>query len=62
MSDKFFKLQDLRGMLSENGYKMTPQRKEILQIFVENEADPHLSAEEVHEFLKKKDFDFGCPR
>ena len=59
MSDKFFKLQDLRGMLSENGYKMTPQRKEILQIFVENEADPHLSAEEVHEFLKKKDFDFG---
>lgn len=59
MNDKFFKLQDLRGRLSENGYKMTPQRKEILQIFLENDADPHLSAEEVYDVLKKKDFDFG---
>ena len=59
MSDKFFKLQDLRGKLAENHYKMTPQRKEILQIFIENDADPHLSAEEVYEFLKRKDFDFG---
>ena len=59
MSDKNFKLQDLRARLSANHYKMTPQRKEILQIFLENNADPHLSAEEVYEVLKKKDFDFG---
>lgn len=59
MSDKFFNLKDLRGKLSENHYKMTPQRKEILQIFIENENDHHLSAEEVYDVLKKKDFDFG---
>ncbi len=59
MSDKNFRLKDLRARLSANHYKMTPQRKEILQIFLENNADPHLSAEEVYEILKKKDFDFG---
>ena len=59
MSEKFFKLQDLRGKLAENHYKMTPQRKEILQIFIENENNHHLSAEEAYEILKKKDFDFG---
>ena len=59
MSDKNFRLQDLRARLSANHYKMTPQRKEILQIFLENSADPHLSAEEVYEVLKEKDFDFG---
>ena len=59
MSDKNFRLKDLRARLSANHYKMTPQRKEILQIFLENNADPHLSAEEVYEVLKEKDFDFG---
>lgn len=55
---KLFKIQDLRGKLYEHGYKLTPQRKEILQVFVEN-PENHLSAEEVHEILKTKDFDFG---
>ena len=59
MNDKFFNLKDLRAKLSENHYKMTPQRKEILQIFIENENDHHLSAEEVYDVLKTKDFDFG---
>ena len=59
MSDKISRLQKLREKLAENHYKMTPQRKEILQIFIENEKDPHLSAEEVYEVLKTKDFDFG---
>lgn len=59
MSDRFFNLKDLRAKLSENHYKMTPQRKEILQIFIENENDHHLSAEEVYDVLKSKDFDFG---
>lgn len=59
MSDRFFNLKDLRVKLSENHYKMTPQRKEILQIFIENENDHHLSAEEVYDILKTKEFDFG---
>ena len=54
-----FKLQDLRGRLSERNYKMTPQRKEILQIFIDCGDGFHLSAEEVHELLSQKDFDFG---
>ena len=54
-----FKMQDLRGKLAENNYKMTPQRKEILQVFIDSEQGNHLSAEEVHELLRKKDFDFG---
>ena len=56
---QLFKMQDLRGRLSERKYKMTPQRKEILQIFIDSGEDKHLSAEEVYELLKKKDFDFG---
>ncbi len=56
---RLFKVQDLRGRLAEHHYKMTPQRKEILQIFVESPEGSHLSAEEVHELLRHKDFDFG---
>lgn len=56
---QLFKMKDLRGRLSERHYKMTPQRKEILQIFVDSNEGSHLSAEEVYELLKQKDFDFG---
>jgi len=56
---QLFKMKDLRGRLSERHYKMTPQRKEILQIFVDSEEGSHLSAEEVYELLRQKDFDFG---
>lgn len=56
---QLFKLKDLRGRLSERNHKMTPQRKEILQIFIENNAGKHLSAEEVYALLRDKDFDFG---
>ncbi len=52
-------MADLRGRLSERKYKMTPQRKEILQIFIDSDEDKHLSAEEVYDLLKQKDFDFG---
>ena len=56
---QLFKLKDLRGKLSERNYKMTPQRKEILQIFTETNEGEHLSAEEVYDLLQQKDFDFG---
>ena len=56
---QLFKLKDLRGRLSEKNYKMTPQRKEILQVFIDSNEDKHLSAEEVYELLKQKEFDFG---
>ena len=56
---QLFKMKDLRGRLSERKYKVTPQRKEILQIFIDSDEEKHLSAEEVHELLKQKEFDFG---
>ena len=56
---QLFKMEDLRGRLSEKHYKLTPQRKEILQIFIDSEDGEHLSAEEVYDLLKEKDFDYG---
>ena len=59
MSDnhQLFSLKDLRAKLYERGYKMTPQRKEILQIFVDHPE--HLSAEDVYKFLREKDSEIG---
>ena len=54
---QLFDLKNLRGKLSERGYKMTPQRKEILQIFVEHPE--HLSAEDVYGFLREKESEIG---
>lgn len=56
---QLFKMKDLRGRLAERKYKMTPQRKEILQVFVDSGEGSHLSAEEVYDVLREKDFDFG---
>ena len=54
---QLFALQDLRGKLYERGYKMTPQRKQILQIFVEHPE--HLSAEDVYGILREQDSEIG---
>ena len=56
---QLFGLEDLRGKLSERGYKMTPQRKEILRIFVEHPNYHHMSAEDVYGFLRKQDSEIG---
>lgn len=59
MSEKF-NLENLRDILSKNHYKVTPQRKEIVRIFVEKaDTQHHLSAEEVYDILLNKGFDFG---
>lgn len=54
---QLFALQDLRGKLYERGYKMTPQRKQILQIFIEHPE--HLSAEDVYGILREQDSEIG---
>ncbi len=56
---QLFGLKDLRAKLSERGYKMTPQRKEILKIFVEHPKIHHMSAEDVYDFLRKNDSEIG---
>lgn len=56
---QLFDLKDLREKLSERGYKMTPQRKEILKIFVEHSDMHHMSAEDVYGILRKNDSEIG---
>ncbi|MBE8953580.1 MAG: transcriptional repressor [Quinella sp. 1Q7] len=56
---QLFGVQDLRARLSERGYKMTPQRKEILKIFVEHSDKHHMSAEDVYNLLRKSDSEIG---
>ena len=56
---QLFELKDLREKLSESGYKMTPQRKEILEIFIENAERHHMSAEDVYELLQDNGSDTG---
>lgn len=56
---QLFGVEDLRGKLSEGGYKMTPQRREILRIFVDNANKHHMSAEDVYNILRKNDSDIG---
>ena len=56
---QLFDLKDLRGKLTESGYKMTPQRQEILRIFVENADKRHLSAEDVYDILQRRGSEIG---
>ena len=56
---QLFGLKDLRAKLSERGYKMTPQRKEILKIFVEHSDIHHMSAEDVYGILRENDSEIG---
>ncbi|MBD3878339.1 MAG: transcriptional repressor [Quinella sp. 1Q5] len=61
MSDnhQLFRVEDLRGKLSAGGYKTTPQREEILKIFVEYSEWHHMSAEDIYNILRKKDSEIG---
>ena len=56
---QLFGMEDLRGKLSERGYKMTPQRKEILQIFVDHSDYHHMSAEDVYGILRDNNSEIG---
>lgn len=57
MSD-IFSLDDLKKRLQNSPYKLTHQRKVVLEVFVDNPGT-HLSAEEVHDILKRKSADIG---
>lgn len=52
------KLRNLRGILAENNYKLTSQRKLILEILLKNLGE-HLSAEEVYDIVKEEDPGIG---
>lgn len=51
-------LNNLKQILTENGYKVTKQREVIFQALLEND-ESHLSPEELHEIVNKIDKDIG---
>lgn len=51
-------MEDLKRKLSGPQYKLTPQRKIVLQIFLDRPSQ-HLSAEDVHFILKENKFEIG---
>ena len=53
-----FDLDDLKQRLAQRQHKLTPQRQTILKIFL-NHPDKHLSAEEVHRFLREEKSEIG---
>ena len=53
-----FTMDDLKKRLQERQHKMTPQRKTVLQIFLDHPGE-HLSAEDVHDLLRDKRTEIG---
>ncbi|GMQ56807.1 Fur family transcriptional regulator [Vallitalea sediminicola] len=47
--------EDFKKMLKEKGFKLTTQRRTVLDVLQNNEGD-HLTAEEIYEIVRKK-----CP-
>lgn len=46
---------DLKEQLKNKGYKLTPQRRSIVDVIIEKEGE-HLTAEEIYDYVKIK-----CP-
>ncbi|KNF09879.1 ferric uptake regulation protein Fur [Gottschalkia purinilytica] len=51
-------LESLKDKLKEKGYKLTVQRKAILDVFLENQSG-HLSPEEIYDSVRDKYPDIG---
>lgn len=51
-------IDKLKEKLQNSQYKMTPHRRTVLEVFLSNEGK-HLSAEDVHAYLREKDSDIG---
>ena len=51
-------INELKENLKEKGYKLTPQRRAILDIIIEKEGE-HLTAEEIYDEVKKRCPDIG---
>lgn len=49
---------DIRQKFQEKQYKLTPQRRIILEAFVDNQ-DEHLSAEDVHTIVRQHSSEIG---
>ena len=54
-----YSIEDLKRELQGKGYKMTEQRREILEIFLKQPEEHHLSAEDVHSILRGQRSEIG---
>ncbi|OEH85690.1 transcriptional repressor [Desulfuribacillus stibiiarsenatis] len=52
------KLHEIKKMLQEDGYKLTPQREATVRILLEKDKE-HLSAEDIYMLVKDKAPDIG---
>ncbi|BEP28968.1 Fur family transcriptional regulator [Helicovermis profundi] len=55
MSDKY---DELKEKLKNRGYKLTPQRKSIFDVIIDN-IGKHLSTEDIYDIVRKKCSDIG---
>ncbi len=53
-----FTVDDLKEKLQKSQHKLTPQRKIVLQVFMDHQGE-HLSAEDVHDLLRDNRSDIG---
>ena len=53
-----FSVDELKKRLQNSKYKLTHQRQDVLEVFLDRIGE-HLSAEEVHRILRDKDYDIG---
>jgi len=53
-----FSIEELKKRLQSSRYKLTHQRQDVLEVFL-NSTGEHLSAEEVHRILRDKGYDIG---
>ncbi len=58
MGGKGININELKENLKEKGYKLTPQRRAILDIIIDKEGQ-HLTAEEIYDEVKKICPDIG---
>lgn len=58
LGDNMGKLEEIKAVLKSKDYKMTPQRKIIIQTFFNN-MEKHLSAEDVYNLVSASHPDIG---
>lgn len=51
-------MTDLSGKIQSKGYKMTKQRRKVLESLLNN-SNEHMTAEEIYKMIKKDDKDIG---
>ncbi|MDO4771976.1 MAG: Fur family transcriptional regulator [Bacillota bacterium] len=51
-------IEEVKGVLRSNGYKLTPQRRVVLEVMLKNKKS-HMSAEELYDKVRKELPDIG---